>query len=51
MDGDETHSLEQANAELKRQIEETNKAMWALYKELDDKNAELERSKIGRAHV
>ncbi len=42
--GDETDSLEQANAELKRQIEETNKAMWALYKELDDKNAELERS-------
>ena len=30
MDGDETRSLEQANAELKRQLEETNKAMWAL---------------------
>ncbi len=48
MDGDErsdeTRSLEQANADLKRRLEETNKAMWALYKELDDKNAELERS-------
>ncbi len=36
--------LDATNKELRRQLEETNQAMWALYKELDDKNAELERS-------
>ncbi|MDP6353445.1 MAG: ATP-binding protein [Alphaproteobacteria bacterium] len=30
--------------DLQKQLDETNQAMWALYKELDDKNAELERS-------
>jgi signal transduction histidine kinase len=30
--------------ELKRQLDEAHKAMWALYKELDDKNAALNRS-------
>jgi light-regulated signal transduction histidine kinase (bacteriophytochrome) len=30
--------------ELKRQLDEAHKTMWALYKELDDKNAALNRS-------
>ncbi len=33
-----------SNAELQRQLDAAHKAMWALYKELDDKNAALDRS-------
>ncbi|MDP6951341.1 MAG: histidine kinase dimerization/phospho-acceptor domain-containing protein, partial [Alphaproteobacteria bacterium] len=32
------------NAELQSQLDAAHKAMWALYKELDDKNAALDRS-------
>ena len=32
------------NAELQSQLDEAHKAMWVLYKELDDKNAALDRS-------
>ena len=31
-------------AELRRQLDEAQKVMWALYKELDDKNAALNES-------
>ena len=47
MDGDkqgqQAPEAEAASA-LQKRLDETNQAMWALYKELDDKNAELERS-------
>jgi light-regulated signal transduction histidine kinase (bacteriophytochrome) len=33
-----------SGVELRRQLEQAHKAMWALYKELDDKNAALNRS-------
>ena len=33
-----------SRAELRHQLEQAHKAMWALYKELDDKNAALNRS-------
>lgn len=37
-------ALESANHALQTRLDETNKIMWALYKELDDKNTELARS-------
>ncbi|MBL28954.1 MAG: hypothetical protein CMM50_15545 [Rhodospirillaceae bacterium] len=36
--------------ELRRQLEETNKAMWSLYKDLDDRNAELDRFALIASH-
>lgn len=38
------HELVKENKTLRKQLDETNRVMWLLYKELDDKNAELERS-------
>lgn len=36
--------------ELRRQLEETNRAMWSLYKDLDDRNAELDRFALIASH-
>jgi len=36
--------------ELRGQLDETNRAMWSLYKELDDRNAELDQFALIASH-